>query len=419
MSSRGANIYRFLLYMIEEPSSIPLNPSPPPKLTETETSEDLPYSPQKKRYLDILSKYKYIDKDELSQNFDLCIPTDSSAPLKLKFVMYSINTSCYIEGIPESKKETQNLSDVMFLYNTVYPFLQFVTEYRKENESSVEEYHFPMMEYTCPIPNKPFGETRNVFGFFKGGEPPMPSDESKDPSEGEPGEKSQSQIHFETECFKFLFSLFEKIEDVHLQELDIFTFYKGFLQNEENPRELYVFYDITFLVEFLKKKYTLAIIDELVYKTTIFEKPVNSSIVRLFDKNDYLTKVYTTNGNSFPFPFQTYLCKNSSDITTPVRYVNVEKSDTSNDQMIEHSFYGPAFYFTGDPIQKTKVENLKRFSCFIVRCLYLLQDIEIDEIKEEDFKEYQKSKIAASTFYFHENGVQMWGIKNILHFVEY
>jgi hypothetical protein len=389
---------------IVDEQSVPLDPPP---LIIDETPNDLPYSSKKKRYLDILSKYKYIDKDELSQNFDLCIPTDSSTPLKLNFVLYSINTSCYIEGIPESKKETQNFSDLMFLYNTVYPFLQFATQ-----ESSSGEYIFPTMEYMCPVPSKPFGETRNMFNFFKGGKNDMMQSEEEEDSE----EKSQSQIHFETECFKFLFSLFEKIEDVHLLELDIFTFYKGFLQNDENPLELYVFYDITFLVELLKKDYTLAIIDELVYKTTIFEKPVHPSIFRFFDKNDHLTKVYTTNGNSFPFPFQVYLCKKDENID---EYVNVEKTNGSAYPVIEHPYYGPAFYFTGDPIKKTGVENLKRFSCFIVRCLYLLKDIATDDIKEEDLKDYINSKIAASTFYFHENDIQLWGIKNILHFVEY
>jgi len=47
------------------------------------------------------------------------------------------------------------------------------------------------------------------------------------------------------------------------------------------------------------------------------------------------------------------------------------------------------------------------------------KDLAKEEISDEEKKEHIVKILRASSFYFHENEVQLWGVKNILHFVEY
>jgi hypothetical protein len=78
---------------------------------------------------------------------------------------------------------------------------------------------------------------------------------------------------------------------------------------------------------------------------------------------------------------------------------------------------GLAYYFSTDILKEG--DEPRRFACFITRSYYISKDLATVEVSEEEKKEHIGKILRASSFYFHENEVQIWGVKNILHFVEY
>ena len=240
--------------------------------------------------------------------------------------------------------------------------------------------------------------------------------------EEDDSEKSQQQIHFENTCFNFVLSCFDKNIDIHNNIIDISKLYKGFIQNQdkenENIIQLYVFFDVTQIINYLKKsQYILSIIDEILYKKKIYSTSINENVTNLFKKNSYLSKIYLMDNNESEievlFPFQLYLCNYSEG-----EYFNITKEtvEMNHIEQIEHFLLGMAYYFSTYPIKEYESENLKRYSCFMVNDLYIKNDI-ID-FEEEEKEKLKDDVLSASTIYFYENELQIWGIKNMIHFTE-
>lgn len=364
--------------------------------------------------------YRYINDDELMKNFNIC--SNYTNKFTTHFCIYSINTECYIEGNSSIEYNNMDFHDTQYIYNNFQPFIQYILEKKNDSIFSNELYTFPKSEYNC-----------NVFS-------------NSETQEKEEVEKTQEQIHFENFCLEFILSCFDKkfIDIIHTEKINIYNFYKGFIQDNDNPEDLYVFFDTTEIIKYLnKQKYTIAIIDEIVYKKLIYSTPINEIVTSFFNKNDFLTKIYLLNEDDdgeleVLFPFQLYLCNYKDGV-----YSNVEKTVTPlnspsktedddygltilNIEPFEHPFLGLAYFFSTFPINKYDTENLKRYSCFMVKELYLKKDINLvkedivnDEIEtvEEDFT--KDDIIGASTVYFHENELQLWAIKNIIHFIDY
>lgn len=375
-------------------------------------------------------KYKYIDDDELMKDFNMCIDDSLSTPnplfsktnsFQINYCIYSINTDCFIEGIP-SLNDSIELHDTPYLFNNFQPFIQYVLEKKKDGILGVgsEFYDFPQSSYEC-----------NVFS----------NQEEEDDSE-----KSQQQIHFENTCYQFVLSCFDKNIDIHNNTIDISKLYKGFIQtlstplsssefiqtnplsaplfsnnqNKENENiiQLYVFFDVTPIINYLKKsQYILSIIDEILYKKKIYSTSINENVTNLFKKNLFLSKIYLINENESEievlFPFQLYLCNYSEG-----EYLNIKKEtvEMNHIEQIEHPLLGMAYYFSTYPIKEYESENLKRYSCFMVNDLYIKNDI--IELEEEEKEKIKEDVLSASTIYFYENELQLWGIKNMIHFTE-
>ena len=321
----------------------------------------------------LLSKYTYIEDDQLSKRFDLC---NKSNTKHVHFCVYSINIDCYIEGIskPYYKEE---YGDIQYNLNEFYPFLEFVVQ------ENAESYSFPKIEYECP-------EIANT---------------DKNYIEDD---NSQDQIYFENFCKENILSLFNN--SYIINKIDLKALFKGFIEDDDD--NLYVFFDATSVIDYLKENYILAVIDELVYKKEIYSKPVDSQIVSFFKKNDDLIHIMTKEGKRIPFPFQLYICKDNDG-----EYENIRTTEPTL-KMMDHSFFNMAYYFTSNPIVNNDTKGFRRFACFIFKALYILKDIEI-ELTEEEKDNYEDKIIEASTIYFHENGLQLWALKNILHFAEY
>jgi hypothetical protein len=394
-----------------------------------ESSERSIFQQNQNVLIDIKEKlnYRYIDDDVLSKNFNICSNDINS--FTLYFCIYSINTECYIEGIPQLD-DSLKLNDINYIYNHFQPFIQYIFEKKNNSILSLETYHFPSKQYTCPV----FTNQENI-------ENESQREDSND--------ISQEQIHFQNSCFEFLLSCFDKnINDtIHKEKIDFRNLYKGFIQEDENKENIFVFFDISKIISYLNTNYTLAIMDEIIYKKKIYSTPMDEFVIQFFKKNDSFTKIYILNNDddeNIPekevevlFPFQLYLCDYVNN-----EYINIDNSyDLKEVKPLEHPFLGMAYYFSTSPLKEVETENLKRFSCFMVNDLYFKKDIsnineeeseeseesevniqseEEENDKKDPTKEYIKEEILyASTLYFHENELQLWGIKNITHFIKY
>jgi len=300
-----------------------------------------------------LEEEHYIEDDFLSRNIDLCSAEGSNDDkFILHFCMFVINKECFIEGHNERTDEEP------FLYfDKFFPFLQF---YMKKIDGV---YQFPQMEFKCAVPN----------------ESPIVSIEP-DVMMGGEDEKPQSQIYFENECFRFLTTFFQDAGVIHSLPADfISTFYKGFKEFQEtgdatNTKQIFVFYDITDHIQYFKKEESvLAIIDEIVFKKKINNDEVNPLYFQFFKENPRLLNM-KMGETKIPYPFQLYMCKKEGEETLTV----LQKGDLP--KVIEHDVFGPSYIFTAEPFG----ENPVRFSCFIIKSVYYLQDITEEPIFSEE-----------------------------------
>ena len=371
-----------------------------------------------------IPKIKYIDDDLLSKNLNLYMNTERIPIYNISFCIYIINTDCFIEGF-EEKDDSIKFHDTQYIYNNFQPFLQFVFE-KKETQ-----YEFPTTQYECPQFSEKMTDIEN-------------------------DDKSQEQIHFETFCFNYLSQFLEYNTDIinvfHKEIMDIEGIYKGFIQDSENKNNITVVLDFTKIIHRLKKQYITAIIHEIIYKKTILSFPINPSVIEFFESNDYLIPIYLENSSKMGgssvynqsslietnyddgddndydndenpsiidqnkkevlYPFQLYLCKYENG-----EYYNIKKNEPVNYQTIEHNLFNEIYLFSTETIFEDDNEQYKRFACFLVKDKYYKKDI--IELTEEEKKTDNDDNLTASTFYFHENETQFWGIKNISHFIEY
>jgi hypothetical protein len=327
--------------------------------------------------------YKYIEDDQLSKMFGFCMNTENKT-FKVYFALFSINQSCFIEGEYEETAYTSDIADNQSKYNTHYPFLQF------HMETQTDIYSFPQMDYECPVIN-------------------IPADSLQEGGEPDSDEKSQEQIHFETECIKYFLSMFSDDNIIHAQKMNISNLYKGFMEYDDTT--VFVFFDISTVLHELKRELTIAILDEILYKKIVYSTPVDPVLTDFFKKNNELCNLKTLENQIYPFPFQLYLCNFTDE------YENIRLDNPQKYLSFEHPFFGIAYYFSTSPIVNTDVSSLKRFSCFITNGLYIKGNL--DDLEEDEKEKYRNQIITASSFYFHENLLQLWGIKNISHFIQY
>jgi len=341
-------------------------------------------------------QYKYITEydemeqkmnDVLHRDFNVC--SQEPTPINVNLCLYSINNRCFIEGTHEN---TQNdFMDIPKSFQLTYPFLQFLVEDKKDSTVG-----FPTFQYNCIIST---GEN-----------------ETKIP-------KTQQHIQFETECFRAFSKIISEIHDVK----NIYSSYRGFLYNEpeENgaktePITVTAFFDITYLrynPEF-GSPYIWSIVDEIINKKKVLELGVLPSSTEILKQNVIARTIYSIKDNAYPYPYQLYLCKrkNGANSIEIGDYENVKKGEP--ELFLEHDILPTAFYFTTYPLEgETDIDNLVRYAVYIVKGYYMIEKDIASFIEEKDnLKEIQEKTLMASTIYFHEKGVQMWAVKNILHF---
>jgi len=345
--------------------------------------------------------YKYIDSDELSKNFGFCMNSQSKE-FTVYFVMYEIKY-LFVEGVidpppkynfcQEKTEPGIPLTSRLTEPNMFYPYLKFVME-KKE-----EIYSFPSKNHVCMQ-----NSTQEM-------------DKEKNENDSD---KSPDQIYFETECIKHVLDFFSDTSVLHDEQVDI---YKGFVEHDNNS--IFAFFDVSSLSNFLKPPYITAIVDEVFYKEKIYNIPIDPIISLFFDKNIRFIDLMSVDDEDkrLKFPFQLYLCKLENE-----QYENVKKGETI--QPFEHPFFGYSYYFSTYPLDESNSNELIRFYCFTFRNLYIMNSItELSEQEKEYYKRGNETNVEidpylptieniqeASTISFIENEVQLWSIKNILHF---
>lgn len=330
-------------------------------------------------------KIQYIDDDVLSKNLNLYLNADRIPTFHVSFCIYHINMDCLVEGL-EEKDDSVRFHDTEYLYNHFQPFLQFVLE---KKESS---YEFPSVSYECP----------------------RFSDNERDDDD-----KSQEQIHFETFCFNTFSTFLEYSDDMdlfHKEKIDIQGIFKGFVQQPDKEENITVVLDFTPIMHRLKPSYTLSILHEILYKKTVLSVPVNPAVTQFFESNPFMIPikwVFENQEQEVLYPFQLYLCMFQDG-----EYTNVKTTDAMVHLPVEHALFGEIYAFTTEPIvAPAENETYRRFSCFLVKDKYLIKDV--TEMTDEEKETEKETILAASTLYYHENGLQVWGIKNVCQFVEY
>lgn len=351
--------------------------------------------------------YTYIEPHELNKNFGFCMNSQSKE-FTIYFVLYEIKY-LFVEGVvdpnplanycQEKRKPGVFISSRLTAPNTFHPYLQFVVE-KKEGRFS-----FPSTQYTCMQP--PVQTVDNGGG----------GDETPD--------KSPDQIYFETACFKQVFDMFTDISIIHDENLDI---YQGFVEHTDST--VFAFFDISRLSKYIKPNYTVATVDEIFYRQKIYSTPIDPVISAFLEKNvRFIDLISPEDQSLLKFPFQLYLCKMENG-----QYANVVTTESTQFQAFDHPLLGYSNYFSTDPVTNENTDELVRFACFTCRVVYIKKDI-VTELSQEE-REYYTQGVDnpnivlapglptvenihdASTLYFVENGLQLWSVKNILHFTE-
>jgi hypothetical protein len=330
-----------------------------------------------------ISPFSYLSDNLLQQWFYFCKKPDNNAEppkYKIKICMYGLNR-------------------ILRNKNTEIPFLQFLMKLNTDSSA----YTFPEFEYECVSTN----------------------DESDESDEDE-----TINAHFLNECFTKILEILNADSIIHEKNIHIRDLYKGLVEMDEY---ICVVFDCTHFIEtpIPNQTNTWAIIDELLYKRSIFETAVDNTITEFFEKNPYMSYIKNEKSpglegvedaakhsrrstNKYDFPFQMYLCKwNESG-----EYENVVEMDTMvpgpvpddskqtpstsvySSLPIQHPIFGSAYYFSSTILSANHVPK-NRYAVFVENPMYILKNI--SDLDENTILENMEKISVASSIYFHEN----------------
>ena len=287
---------------------------------------------------------------------------------------YAINTGCFLEGA--STPKTNKLRAHQYVsYNKYYPFLQFIVKHDKNNRV----VDFPAIDYICP--------------------------------------PAAENITVKDDCIQHILDTLIQLDaNLHDGQRDITKCFKGFIRREptkgvlpehQKPTVVYVLFDLTVFQEDIRSDtFIWGTVDELVYKKTVFADPTGKSVADFFKEYECMSLLRTTDelAAELPFPFQVYMCKRGAD----GKYVNVLADDPHSDYLVEHPTYGMGYLFTAEPefLMENTTDKLRRYVLYPSNCNYVLNP-------EKD----SEKSMFKSTVYFVEEDIQMWFVKNVLHFM--
>jgi hypothetical protein len=312
------------------------------------------------------SQYVYLP-DKLPNMFGFCMKNPSANKYKIHLCIVKIDTEC------------------IYNYNEI-PFLKFIVS----NQNN--KYIFPNFEYDCSQIN----DNNNS------------NQEKPEQEENQEQETNPEQVYFENECFKHILELLKDKTDIH--NIDNFKdAYQGFV--EYSDTDIFAVFNITNMPIFFKPENIYAVIDELVYKKQVLQTPVEDIIPLFLKKFDNIMTLKNIDQKIIDPPLQVYLCNKRAGTK---EWYNIPMDQlTIVDLEFEHPFFRKCYYFSSSPLNEQN-KDLPRYIIFINNCLYIMKDI--SKVDEKQTAEYIDKVLSSSSFYFHENNIQIWGLKDVLQF---
>lgn len=357
------------------------------------------------------SSYKYITNTDFSTDF-----YSEEEEITVSLCVYNINTNCFIETMTVKdidKHLNEDIKKKDFDLNTllktggpsnktslICPFVEFIFT-NKNNQYEFPSFTFQPINVTSKtVPKKMGGfAVEREYDIFD------IDDDDIDYPYG-------NTTYFENECFLQLFKLFKTTpHETHLSNVN--DMYNGFIQIDKTHYT--VFFNISLFLlsakDIMKEDYIFGILDEIMYKKKIWDTPIDKSVIKLFKKNKRLRSIKNQKEIEYPIPLQTYMCEKKND-----QYM--EKRNTLFPSNIEP--FGLCYYMSNDPLTKKQ----PRFAMFVTNCLYNIELKEYSEIsvanKKGEHKELSDENLSNalltnSSFYFNDNDIQIWGIRDNLH----
>jgi hypothetical protein len=338
-------------------SEVPVNNIRPEPLADTDTD---PFLPDKTPSMNDIAlpnsktqstaEYKYLDDVILSNNLVL-FPRNLSETYKIHLCLFSINTDLHT------------------------PFLQFMFS----KTDSV--YQFPNAELDmATIQKTTSSETIQ----------PKPDTEGSvdgDDNEDEYDESSGVDAEFLSQCSDLL------QKTVSIPDIELHSIYRGFLEDDQNANQLYVFFDCTGLNiethsdKFQTGEYIMAIVDEL-NTGRINNVEISSDVLQIFNNNPFTKIINMASGEPVPRPIVSYLCTKNEDETYANEYYTAENGYDNISlivPVVTHIKFDDIYMFSKSPLTG-EYNNIKRFALFYDETEYDVEnmDNESDEPSEED-----------------------------------
>ena len=257
---------------------------------------------------------------------------------------------------PRNLTEKYTIHLCLFSINTDLrrPFLQFMFS------KAETVYEFPHMDLN--MENIQESVSPSIMPPAHPGDSDIDSDSDADSVSGVDAE-------FFTQCSE----LFEKT--ITIDDIDIHSLYRGFLEDDQDNTQLYVFFDCTGLHievhndEFSTGEKIMGIVDNL-NRGNINNVEIKQPIVDLFNQNMFAKTLNTDDGKIINHPITAYICSNVDGDNMDNAWVNEYYTDEHgyNDvslltSTVNHKRYHDIYMFSKSPING-EYNNITRFALF-------------------------------------------------------
>lgn len=165
----------------------------------------------------------------------------------------------------------------------------------------------------------------------------------------------------------------------------------------------------------------LAILDEIVFKKTVYVVPVEDFVSNLFLEHPEVSLITDEDGVSISVPYLLYICREDNNDLYNLYFENDEKKDSTivlYNPTIENDIFISSYMFSRNPIKIENINKIKRYSVFIENPVYIpMFDMsEYNELKPL-INDNEDGDDTNYSFQFNFGETEMWSINNIRQFV--
>jgi len=304
----------------------------------------------------VVGAYKYLDDVILSNNLVL-FPRNLAETYTIHLCLFSINTDLHT------------------------PFLQFMfskTDYF---------YQLPSAELDMAAIQKSTSTEAIQPKLETDGSIESDDDDEYDDSSGVDAE-------FLSQCGDLL------KKTVSIPEMDLHSLYRGFLEDDQNENQLYVFFDCTGLNiethsdKFQTGEYIMAIVDEL-NTGRINNVEINSDVLQIFNNNPFTKIINSVGGEPVPCPVISYLCTKNEDGTYANEYYTAENGYDNISlivPVVAHAKFDDIYMFSKSPLTG-EYNNIKRFALFYDKTEDDVENMDNEEDDEESVESGEEESV--------------------------